>query len=68
MMLSPTCACCELPLLRHIRSSKVYWYCHHCHAEMPDLRKDVLTMAKSQLERLMLVEPYQHDSSLVELV
>lgn len=31
------CPCCSSTLLRHIRSSQIYWYCPHCKQEMPNL-------------------------------
>ncbi|WP_071525282.1 hypothetical protein [Spirulina subsalsa] len=31
-----SCPCCSSTLLRHIRHSGVYWYCSHCHSEMPN--------------------------------
>jgi hypothetical protein len=31
-----SCPCCSYPLLRHIRPSGIYWYCLHCHQEMPN--------------------------------
>jgi len=34
-MLEMNCPCCSYPLLRHIRSTGMYWYCSHCHQEMP---------------------------------
>ncbi len=34
-MLEINCPCCSYPLLRHIRSTGMYWYCTHCHQEMP---------------------------------
>lgn len=38
-MLIPSfsCPCCSSLLLRHVRASGLYWYCPHCHAEMPNL-------------------------------
>jgi ribosomal protein L37AE/L43A len=35
MMLEVNCPCCSYPLLRHISSTGMYWYCSHCHQEMP---------------------------------
>ena len=32
-----TCPCCSTSLLRHVRHSTIYWYCPHCHQEMPNL-------------------------------
>ena len=33
------CPCCSSsqPLLRHISHRGIYWFCSHCHREMPDL-------------------------------
>ncbi|MEO0456347.1 MAG: hypothetical protein AAF152_07145 [Cyanobacteria bacterium P01_A01_bin.114] len=42
MRLSNTCSCCSYPLLRHIRGSQIYWYCSHCHQEMPSLSDSLL--------------------------
>ncbi|MCL1472122.1 hypothetical protein [Argonema antarcticum] len=35
------CLCCSNQLLRHIRHSRVYWFCSHCWQEMPDLTEVV---------------------------
>lgn len=32
-----TCPCCGSPMLRHINHNRIYWYCQHCHQEMPNL-------------------------------
>lgn len=29
------CPFCSLPLLCHIRLGKIYWFCRHCHQEIP---------------------------------
>jgi len=31
------CPCCSQPLLQHFSHHKIYWFCGHCHQEMPDL-------------------------------
>jgi ribosomal protein L37AE/L43A len=31
------CPCCTGNLLRHVRSSGVYWFCPNCRQEMPNL-------------------------------
>ncbi|EKQ69988.1 hypothetical protein OsccyDRAFT_0244 [Leptolyngbyaceae cyanobacterium JSC-12] len=31
------CICCTRTLLRHVRSSGVYWFCPSCRQEMPNL-------------------------------
>lgn len=30
-----TCPCCGNSLLRHVRHSKVYWFCTSCWQEVP---------------------------------
>ncbi|OKH38072.1 hypothetical protein NIES2119_10955 [[Phormidium ambiguum] IAM M-71] len=35
-MLFSTCPCCSNTLLRHIRSTGIYWFCSHCYQEMPN--------------------------------
>jgi ribosomal protein L37AE/L43A len=46
-MLSSVCSCCSNTLLRHIRSGKIYWFCSHCHQEMPDYTT-LASQAKNQ--------------------
>lgn len=41
------CPCCPGNLLRHVRSSGVYWFCPNCRQEMPNLA----TATASQLMR-----------------
>jgi ribosomal protein L37AE/L43A len=31
------CPCCNGTLLRHVRNSKIYWFCVDCRQEMPDM-------------------------------
>ena len=35
-----TCICCHNALLRHIRNHQAYWFCAHCHQEMPSHELD----------------------------
>ncbi|WP_204106628.1 MULTISPECIES: hypothetical protein [Spirulina sp. CCY15215] len=35
------CPCCSSTLLRHARSTGMYWYCSNCHQEMPNLSDPV---------------------------
>ncbi|MFB2836064.1 hypothetical protein [Floridanema evergladense] len=35
-MLFSSCPCCSNTLLRHIRSTGVYWFCGHFYQEMPN--------------------------------
>jgi Zn finger protein HypA/HybF involved in hydrogenase expression len=39
MVSSFECSCCSSPLLRHVRASQIYWYCTHCHQEMPAINE-----------------------------
>ncbi|MEL6221719.1 MAG: hypothetical protein AAFR31_03635 [Cyanobacteria bacterium J06627_8] len=32
-----TCPCCSETMLRHTRQGQIYWFCTHCHQEMPNL-------------------------------
>jgi C4-type Zn-finger protein len=34
-----TCPCCSDQLLRHVRQSKIYWFCPVCYQEMPVLEQ-----------------------------
>jgi len=34
-LLTQTCPCCSNALLRHVRHSKVYWFCTSCWQEVP---------------------------------
>ncbi len=35
----PTCSCCSDRLIRHIRQGSLYWWCHSCWAEMPNMEE-----------------------------
>ncbi len=37
--MSPTCSCCSDRLIRHIRQGTLYWWCHSCWAEMPNMEE-----------------------------
>lgn len=37
MLTKHSCPCCSQPLLRHISFRRTFWFCSHCHQEMPDL-------------------------------
>lgn len=45
-MLFSSCPCCSNTLLRHIRSTGVYWFCKHCYQEMPNCDR-VLSNSKT---------------------
>jgi DNA-directed RNA polymerase subunit M/transcription elongation factor TFIIS len=34
------CPCCSSPLLRHIRSHQIYWFCRSCWQAMPVLSRE----------------------------
>ncbi len=36
-----TCPCCSAKVLRHARHGSIYWFCHHCWQEMPDLELEM---------------------------
>jgi hypothetical protein len=38
-MMLPTCSCCSDRLIRHIRQGSLYWWCHSCWAEMPNMEE-----------------------------
>lgn len=57
-MSSSNCPCCSNTLLRHIRSGEVYWFCRHCHQEMPNystllntLKRNIKLRCKSRLDK-----------------
>lgn len=48
-----TCPCCSETLIRYIRKGGIYWYCSHCHQEMPNLSSMVIAQQeKAKLERM----------------
>ncbi|MBD1852251.1 hypothetical protein [Leptolyngbya sp. FACHB-711] len=48
MNTSTLCPCCSEPLLRHARRGGVYWFCPHCHQEMPNLALTLTAAHKMQ--------------------
>ncbi|NEO32842.1 MAG: hypothetical protein F6K36_20950 [Symploca sp. SIO3C6] len=40
--------CCSEPLLRHISHRGIYWFCRHCHLEVPDLEEILETKSMSE--------------------
>ncbi|MFM6189572.1 MAG: hypothetical protein ACKPEN_16670 [Planktothrix sp.] len=54
-MSNAICPCCSSILLRHIRPTGIYWYCSHCHQEMPNLFQSFRVSSKAQIS-LSLVE------------
>lgn len=54
------CPCCSYPLLRHIRSHSIYWFCSHCRQEMPNLSGEILfNQQRLQLENLLSKQKIQ---------
>ncbi|MEO1208977.1 MAG: hypothetical protein AAFX78_05475 [Cyanobacteria bacterium J06638_20] len=47
------CPCCSETLLRHVRHNKVYWFCPHCHQEMPNFS------LQSAAQQLLAAKPLQ---------
>lgn len=57
-----TCPCCSAPLLRHARHGQIYWFCSHCHQEMPNLSSAIALIEhrRANLEGLKsLREPFE---------
>ncbi|NEP12504.1 MAG: hypothetical protein F6K14_20310 [Symploca sp. SIO2C1] len=45
------CLYCSQPLLRHISHQGIYWFCSHCHQEIPDIEN--LREAKLSLQNMI---------------
>ncbi|NEP57370.1 MAG: diguanylate cyclase [Symploca sp. SIO2G7] len=45
------CLYCSQPLLRHISHQGIYWFCSHCHQEIPDIEN--LREAKLSLQEVI---------------
>ncbi|MBW4619408.1 MAG: hypothetical protein KME17_08620 [Cyanosarcina radialis HA8281-LM2] len=47
------CPLCSHLLLRHIRSNEIYWFCRHCHQEVPVVRckSQMLTLKVADLRK-----------------
>ena len=41
------CPCCSETMLRHTRHGEIYWFCIHCHQEMPNLSMAIATSKHS---------------------
>ncbi len=52
MMTEYICPNCSYPLLCHVRFGKPYWYCIHCHEEMPYGINNQITVHKEAEEKL----------------
>jgi diguanylate cyclase (GGDEF)-like protein len=48
MLVKHLCPCCSQPLLLHISYKRNFWFCRHCHQEMPDLESLRETQLESQ--------------------
>ncbi|NJR65275.1 MAG: hypothetical protein HC772_08075 [Leptolyngbyaceae cyanobacterium CRU_2_3] len=51
-----TCPCCSEPLLRHARHGSIYWFCPHCHQEMPNLSSAIAHARDKAKQRDILKE------------
>ncbi|GEM_PF-2049773 len=49
------CPCCSQRMLRHARHGQIYWFCAHCHQEMPNLGKALTSSNSGHLRRSPLV-------------
>ncbi len=39
-----SCPICSNLILRHVRQKEIYWYCSHCHQEVPNFTLMLKTM------------------------
>lgn len=44
------CPICSNLILRHISHNQIYWYCSHCHQEMPNFT--TIELSRSLQEKL----------------
>jgi diguanylate cyclase (GGDEF)-like protein/PAS domain S-box-containing protein len=64
MMTEYICPTCSYPLLCHVRFGKPYWYCIHCHEEMPYGINNQITVhkeAEEKLRRYKLISEHTRD-------
>jgi|GEM_PF-1627144 len=55
------CLYCSQRLLRHISHQGIYWFCSHCHQEIPDIEN--LREAKLSLQNIICNQFTQHKHS-----
>lgn len=58
MLNQHSCPFCSYTLMSHVRSGKPYWFCLHCHTEIPygvcnNIVEQVLNQAAERKERLV---------------
>ena len=58
------CPCCSRRLLRCVRKEGIYWFCLHCHQEMPDLSAVADNEHQLELEHLCQLAGEQKAVSL----
>ncbi|MGB3495056.1 MAG: hypothetical protein WBA57_20165 [Elainellaceae cyanobacterium] len=57
-----TCPCCSQRMLRHARHGQIYWFCAHCHQEMPNLSSALLSSTTDHHRR----SPLRHLGAMQE--
>ncbi|MEO0431210.1 MAG: hypothetical protein AAF151_05885 [Cyanobacteria bacterium J06656_5] len=45
------CLCCHTSLLRHIRHSRIYWYCSTCRQDMPQTTTTAVSQSFPMAQR-----------------
>jgi ribosomal protein L37AE/L43A len=65
-MSNAICPCCSSTLLRHIRHAGIYWYCSHCHQEMPNLSQHFKVKTKVPLS--VVEEPVNFQSPYIDWI
>ncbi|MEA5468239.1 hypothetical protein [Spirulina sp. 06S082] len=62
------CPCCSSPLLRHARSTGMYWYCSSCHQEMPNLSDSLYQKIGLLDASLVAIQSFVPKSSILQTV
>lgn len=61
------CPCCSSSMLRHIDHNRVYWYCSHCHQEMPNFSLEIAHRKVSYPDPRVLNQFSYRDPELAKL-
>ncbi|MBD2482893.1 hypothetical protein [Planktothrix sp. FACHB-1365] len=67
-MSNAICPCCSSTLLRHIRPAGIYWYCSHCHQEMPNLSQSFRVKAKAKSSLSLVEKPSNFLPDYIDLI
>ena len=53
------CPCCSHPMLKHIHSQQIYWFCRNCWQDMPPIsnRKNMCSSNRIMELRTSKVNP-----------